>query len=87
MNKTHQDAMLYRGLERSNKHLKQFTYILNHSPAEFLKWNNPPSIFRPVHFHFRDIKMKTLSWSAKSIEPGQTAQMCRLAWLYTGGKG
>jgi hypothetical protein len=24
--------------------------------------------------------------SANSIEPGQTARMCRLAWLYTGGK-
>ena len=26
-------------------------------------------------------------WSANSIEPGQTTQMCRLAWLYTDGKG
>ena len=25
---------------------------------------------------FRDIKMKTYSWSASSIEPGQTARMC-----------
>ena len=28
-----------------------------------------------------------LSWSANSIEPGQTAWMCRLPWLYTDGKG
>ena len=37
---------------------------------------------------FRGIKMRTWSWSANSIEPDQTAQnlMCRLAWLYTGGK-
>ena len=55
-------------------------------PAEFLKWNNPPSIFGTVHYHFRDIKMKTWSWSANSLEPDQTAQKCRLAWLYTGGK-
>ena len=35
---------------------------------------------------FRDIKMRTGSWSAKGIELGQTAQMYRLAWLYdTGG--
>ena len=37
-----------------------------------------------------DIKMRTLSWSANRIEPGQTAQMYRLAWLrlrlYTYGK-
>ena len=32
---------------------------------------------------FWDIKIKTESWSANSIEPGQTAW---LAWLYTGGK-
>ena len=36
---------------------------------------------------FSDVKMKTQSWSANSIEPGVTARMCRLAWLYTGGKG
>jgi hypothetical protein len=24
---------------------------------------------------------------ANSIEPGQTIRMCRLAWLYTDGKG
>ena len=37
--------------------------------------------------YFRDIKMRTKSWSASSIKPGQTARMCRLARLYTGGKG
>ena len=30
-----------------------------------------------------DIKTKTWSWSANSIKPGQTAQMCRLAWAKT----
>ena len=35
---------------------------------------------------FRDIKMKNWSWSANSIEPGQSAQMGRLAGLYPGGK-
>jgi hypothetical protein len=34
-----------------------------------------------------DSKMKFLSWSANSIEPGKTASMCRLAWINTGGKG
>ena len=36
---------------------------------------------------FRDIKMRTWSWSADSIEPSQIARTCRLAWLYIGGKG
>ena len=36
---------------------------------------------------FRDVKMKISSWSTNSIEPGQTARMCRLSWIYTGGKG
>ena len=35
---------------------------------------------------FMDIKMRTRSKSAYSIEPGQTAWVCKLAWLYTGGK-
>ena len=60
---------------------------VNPKPAEFLKRNNPPSIFGTVHYHLRNIKMKTSSWSANGIEPGQTAQTCRLAWLYTGGNG
>ena len=35
---------------------------------------------------FKEVKMLTWSWSANSIESGQTAQICRLAWLYTGAK-
>ena len=31
-------------------------------------------------------KIRTWSWSANSIELGQTARMCRPAWFYTGGK-
>jgi hypothetical protein len=37
--------------------------------------------------NFRDVNLNIESLSANSIEPGQTAQMCHLAWLYTGGKG
>ena len=33
-------------------------YYLNPYHAEFLKWNNPPSILGTAHYHFRDIKMK-----------------------------
>ena len=29
----------------------------------------------------RDIKSRTWSWSANSIEPGQTVRTCTLAWL------
>ena len=35
---------------------------------------------------FRDINMRTCSWSSNSIEPGQTALMCMLAWFYTDSK-
>ena len=34
---------------------------------------------------FGVIKTRTWSWSANSIEPDQTARMCRPAWLYTFG--
>ena len=27
--------------------------------AEFIKWNNPPYNFGTVHYHFKDIKMRT----------------------------
>ena len=47
-----------------------------------------------VHFSFLEmfiiniINIKIRIWSDdNSIEPGQSAWMCRLAWLYTGGKG
>ena len=62
--------------------------FINPYHAEFLKWNNPPSIFGTVHYHFKgyqDGKLKLVS--QQYIEHGQTAWMCRLAWLYTGGKG
>ena len=38
------------------------------------------------HYSFRDIKMRTWSWSVNKLETGQTVQMWRLAWLYAGGK-
>ena len=36
---------------------------------------------------FWDIKMTIWSWLVNSTEPGQTTWMCRLVWLYIGGKG
>ena len=56
--------------------------VFNHYPAEFLKWNNPFSELSIIIY--REIMMKT--WSANSTEPGQSAWMCRLAWLFAGGK-
>ena len=32
----------------------------------------------PIYYHVRDIKMRTASWSANIIDPGQTARMCKL---------
>ena len=60
-----------------------FQHLLHTAyPAKFLKWTCP------LHFwNFRYIKMKIWWRSANSIEPGLTARTCRLAWLYTGGKG
>ena len=53
-----------------------------------LDLSNQHSIFGTtyIHYHFRDIKMRNLSWWTNSIQPGQTARVCRLARLYTGGK-
>ena len=53
---------------------------LNLYPAEFLKWNNPTSIYGTTHYYFRDTKMRIWSWSDTSIEPGQTARTCQLSW-------
>ena len=39
----------------------------NSYPAEFLKWNYPPSISGTVRGIFREIKMRTRSWLASSI--------------------
>ena len=38
-----------------------FRFLLPFNPyhAEFLKWNNPSYMCGTVHYHFRDIKMKT----------------------------
>ena len=36
-----------------------FYYNVNPYLAELLIWNNPPYFLGTVHYHFRDIKMKT----------------------------
>ena len=39
--------------------LNKVTFFFNPYHVEFLKWNSPPYIFGTVHYHFRDIKMRT----------------------------
>jgi hypothetical protein len=46
---------------------------------------NSFSFLEQYFINFGDVEMKILNWLANSIEPGQTARMYRLAWLYTGG--
>ena len=41
------------------------------------KLNKPPCILGTV-------KMGSLSWSVNSIDPGETARICMLQWLYAG---
>ena len=54
--------------------------------AELMKCGIPEIIYLPFLelsiISLRDIKMRTWSWLANSIEPCQTARMYRLAWLY-----
>ena len=53
--------------------------ICNHlNKLKFLKWTCKLII------NFRDIKMAS---PANNLGPGYTAHMCRLALLYTSGKG
>ena len=39
-------------------------------PSELLinKWNNPPSVFGSIRYHFKTIKMRTWSWPANNVE-------------------
>ena len=43
-------------------------------------------VYPPYVFEILRYQDETLSWSAISIEAGQTARMCMLAWVYTDGK-
>jgi hypothetical protein len=42
--------------------------------------------FETAHSKFKGFQYQNTK-IANSIEPGQITWMCRLAWLYTGGKG
>ena len=41
-------------------------------------------IFEQSFVNFMDIKIQIWIGAANSIDPGQTARVCRLAWLKTG---
>ena len=57
-------------------------WSVNPYHAEFLKWNNPPSIFDTIHYHLKGYQDENL----KLVSQQYRARMCSLAWLYTGGK-
>jgi hypothetical protein len=62
---------------------KIFKYFLLKPGVSFLKGICPDmkSNVKEFYEQISEIEPKN------SIKPGQTAQMCRLAWLYIGGKG
>ena len=63
--------------------IKDIIYcVFNSYPAEFFKWTYPPFSFRTVHYLFWEYQGSPTN----SIESGQTAVKCMLAWLYTGRK-
>ena len=67
------------------KYEKKFWYTLN--LLNFLKGITHLPFLELSIIIFTDIKMRNWRWSVNSIESGQTAWKCRLAWLYTGSKG
>ena len=52
--------------------------------TEFPKWINKSSIFGTVHYRFQGYQDEE---STNSIDPCQTARICRLTLLNTDGKG
>jgi hypothetical protein len=48
--------------------------------------DQPRFEFETVHSKFKGFQYQNTK-AANNIESGQTAGMCRLVWLYTGGKG
>ena len=38
------------------------SYLINHFHVEFLKWNNPPSTFGTVHYHFKGYQDENLKF-------------------------
>ena len=49
--------------------------------AKFLKWNNPPSIFGTLHYHYRDENLVSQQYRAWS-----DCTEVQAGWLYTGAK-
>lgn len=54
--------------------------------ADFVKWTHPSLNLDQFIVHFRDGRYKNPSLVANSTGSNQTAEKCRLTWLYTGGK-
>ena len=58
-----EDYLIFNRMNGNNSHNDIHVLIsirfLNPYHAEFLKWNNVPYTFGTVHYHFRDIKIRT----------------------------
>jgi hypothetical protein len=79
--------ILYNHKDGCNNFLIFDDMFLTFINAKFLEWTCPASIFGTVHYQFfADITIKIWNKSANSIKPGQTALMCRLAWLDISGQ-
>ena len=51
--------------------ITRYKCVFNPYHAEFLKWNNPPSIYGTFHYQFKGYQDENLML----VSPGQTARM------------
>ena len=78
----------------SNYCFKNMCIWVESISKKILTLNLPNFLNEIIHLPFLALSIIILrissweleSWWAKSIEPGQNARMCWLAWLYTGSK-
>ena len=61
--------------------------LVEYQTAKFLKWNKPPSIFRNIHYHFRDNKMRALKLVSQQYRVWSDCIDCMLPVDYIGDKG
>ena len=61
-------------------------FFLHPYHVNFKQWTCLNLIFKQSIVNFTDIKIEIWIGAANSIDPGQTARVCRLAWLKTGAK-
>ena len=64
----------------------EITLFFHPYHVKFKQWICLNLIFEQSIVNGRDVKIKIWIGATNSIEPGQTAQVCRLAWLKSGAK-